>query len=85
MRSVSEIICVDLVPETLAVAEQVGATYVINAAETDPVECVHELVGGVDYAFDVVGHPTVIEQVSAVLNQWERRFSSEYLPLVDSR
>lgn len=63
MRSASDIVCVDLVPEKLAVAKRVGATHVVDASETDPVERVREIVaGGVDYAFEVVGNPAVTEQ-----------------------
>lgn len=63
LRSAAEIISVDIVPEKLAVAEEVGATHTIDSSADDVGERVHDLTGGgVDYAFDVVGHPGVAEQ-----------------------
>ncbi len=59
----TQIIAVDLVPEKLAVAEEVGATHTVDASSADAVERVRELSdGGVDYAFEVVGHAQVTEQ-----------------------
>lgn len=63
----AEIIAIDLVPEKLERAAQLGATSTIVAGENDVVEVVRERTGGVDYAFDVVGDATVIEQAVSVL------------------
>ena len=63
----SDIVCVDVVREKLDVARSVGATHAVDASDADPVERVRELVGGVDYAFDVVGNPRVTEQAVGCL------------------
>lgn len=63
IRGAGEIISVDVVPDKLAVAEGVGATRTVDASEDNPVERIREICdGGVDYAFEAVGHPTVTEQ-----------------------
>jgi Zn-dependent alcohol dehydrogenase len=63
LRSATEIISVDIVPEKLEIAEEVGATHTIDSAEEDVVERVEDITdGGADYAFEVVGNPTVAEQ-----------------------
>jgi len=64
------VIAVDLDDEKLALARKFGATHLINAAETDPVEAIRALtpgpdgahgfrgmpIAGVDFAFDVVAN-----------------------------
>ena len=63
LRGAGEVIGVDIVPEKLERAERVGATRTVQSDEVDPVERIRELTdGGVDYAFEVVGNPTVIGQ-----------------------
>ncbi|MFB6097032.1 MAG: zinc-binding dehydrogenase [Haloferacaceae archaeon] len=63
LSGAAQIIAVDLVGEKLAVAEEVGATHTVDSSEGDAVERVRELSdGGVDYAFDVVGHAQVTQQ-----------------------
>ncbi len=58
------IIAVDIAEKKLNFAKRFGATDVVNAAENDPVEAVHELTDGlgVDYAFEVIGNPKTIVQ-----------------------
>jgi alcohol dehydrogenase len=52
----SRIIAVDLSPEKLALAREVGATHVINARDPDAVEQVRALTnGGADYVFEFAG------------------------------
>jgi alcohol dehydrogenase len=61
----TQIIAVDLVPEKLEVASEVGATHTVDSSSVDAVERVVALSdGGVDYAFEVVGHPRVTEQAA---------------------
>lgn len=62
LANADTIIAVDIVPEKLDVAEEVGATHTVNSSREDPVEQIQELTGGVNYSFDVVGHPGVVEQ-----------------------
>ncbi len=59
-----KIIAVDVMPQKLAWAEEFGATHVVNAAIEEPVARVQALsgIGGVDFAFEVVGTQATIEQ-----------------------
>src|SRR5580700_3340657 len=62
------IVAVDLHPAKLEKAAAFGATDLINAAETDPVEAVRELLGdGADHVFDFVGTDAVVAQGMAML------------------
>lgn len=65
------IIAVDLVPEKLALARQLGATDVIQAGEVDAVAEINRLCpGGVDYAVEATGRPEVMAQaLSCVRSQ----------------
>ena len=63
LRSATTIISVDIVPEKLDIAEEVGATHTIDPSEEDVVEHIREITdGGADYAFEIVGNPEVAEQ-----------------------
>ena len=49
------IIAVDLKDDKLQFAKEFGATHVVNASRTDPVEAIHEITnGGVDFAIDAL-------------------------------
>jgi S-(hydroxymethyl)glutathione dehydrogenase/alcohol dehydrogenase len=62
------IIAIDRVVSKLALAEQFGATDLIDASEVDPVAEVKALTdGGVDYAFEVIGLKSAAEQAFAML------------------
>jgi S-(hydroxymethyl)mycothiol dehydrogenase len=58
------IIGVDVDPRKLAWAKEFGATDVIDASQTDPVEAIKELTdgNGVDVAIEAVGRPEVMRQ-----------------------
>ncbi len=57
------IIAVDILPAKLDLARQAGATHVVNARETDPVEAIRDLTGGgAHYAFESVGSERVLVQ-----------------------
>ena len=59
----SRIVAVDLHRERLDLAARLGATDVVDASQTDPVRAVLELSGGgVDHAFEAVGHAATIDQ-----------------------
>lgn len=64
----SQLIVVDKVPSRLALAEELGATHVINAGDTDAVAAIHEITGGgADYSVEATGVPVVMQQaISAV-------------------
>src|SRR3989442_621028 len=42
----ARVIAVDVVPERLALAREVGAEHVVNAKDADPVKAIHELTRG---------------------------------------
>lgn len=57
------IIAVDLNAERLKLAQSLGATHLVNPAEQDAVEAVHEITaGGADYALECTAIPTVFRQ-----------------------
>jgi S-(hydroxymethyl)mycothiol dehydrogenase len=57
LRNAGQIVAVDVAPEKLAYARELGATDVVDASTTDPVEAVRELTGGrgVEFAFAAAG------------------------------
>lgn len=58
------IIAVDLNPQRLALALELGATHAINAGDGDPVEAVRALTGGegVQFSLECTGLPKVVRQ-----------------------
>jgi alcohol dehydrogenase, propanol-preferring len=62
----STVVAVDLVDAKLETAKQLGADFVINAAEQDPVEEIKKL-GGADTAVSVAVSPKAFEQAFASL------------------
>ena len=63
LASAGKIIAVDKVPYKLELAEQFGATHLVNADKEDPVQRIKEITGGgADYAFEVVGFPVLVRQ-----------------------
>lgn len=64
------IIAVDVVDSRLELALELGATHVVNGAETDAVEEIRRITGpGVDYALDTTGIPALIRQAVDALRQ----------------
>ena len=62
------IIAVDVKGTKLNLARHFGATDVVNAAETDPVEAVREMTsGGVEYSFEALGLKETSEQAFRML------------------
>jgi len=58
----SKIIAVDLSPQKLALAKEVGATAVVNGGDPDAVEQVLQLTGGgADYVFEMAGSIRALE------------------------
>ena len=65
LAGAARIIGVDLAASKLTMAKQFGATDTVNASDvSDPPGAIKELTGGlgVDYAFEVIGAPAVIQQ-----------------------
>lgn len=63
------VVAVDVLPEKLDAARELGATHAVNSEVEDPVERVRELTGGADYAVTCVGVPEVIEQAIAAVGK----------------
>lgn len=64
----TEIIAVDLSPERLKMAEELGATNVINPGEADPVQAILDIThGGPNFSLECVGNPAVFRQAVDVL------------------
>ena len=67
----AEVIAVDITDEKLALATELGADHVINAALTDPVQAIAEL-GGADVAIALAVSPRSFEQAFASLRRGGR-------------
>ena len=65
LAGAGRIIAVDVLEFKLELAQQFGATHVVNASREEPIARIKELTGGwgADYAFEVVGTPKTIEQM----------------------
>lgn len=58
------IIAVDVVEDKLQAARSFGATHTVNALAEDPVQAALKLTaGGVDKAFEAIGHPKTSDQI----------------------
>lgn len=62
-------VAVDIHANKLELAKRFGATHVIDASSTNPVEAIRSLTHGrgVDHAFDAVGSPATVRQAFDVL------------------
>ncbi len=75
LAGASRVIAVDTNGLKLELAEQFGATDVVDASHADPVEAVRELLpgprgsAGVDYAFEAIGLKIAAEQAFAMLKK----------------
>ncbi len=64
----NKIIAVDTNPSKLELAQQLGATHMVNAASQDPIEAVKDLTGGgVHHSFEAVGMKVTAEQAYEML------------------
>lgn len=62
------VVAVDVVPEKLELARELGATHTIDASAVDPVERMGEIrPGGADHAFEMTGRSDVITQAVDVV------------------
>lgn len=62
------IVAVDVVPERLDLAKELGATHTVNSRETDLVEGVREATGGgAQFALESTGRPEVLAQAIEAL------------------
>jgi threonine dehydrogenase-like Zn-dependent dehydrogenase len=69
LMGATRIITVDALPERLDVSRQLGADFVVNFRETDPVEAILEYTGGrgVDVAIEALGTQRTFENALRVL------------------
>ena len=69
-----QVIAVDIVPERLTLARELGADHVINSSEVDPVEAIRELTGGLGATAsqETSGNPTARQQVLECLRPFGR-------------
>ena len=69
IRGAERLIAVDIAPAKLAWAERFGATDVVDASATDPVDAVRRLTDGdgVDTAFEATGVPACVGQAVEML------------------
>jgi S-(hydroxymethyl)glutathione dehydrogenase/alcohol dehydrogenase len=64
------VIAVDTVKSKLDLARKFGATDVVNAKETDPIEAVRELTGGgAHYTFEAIGLKATAQQAFKMLRR----------------
>ncbi len=70
----ARVIAVDVVPERLTLAQELGADFVVNPAETDPVQAIRDLTGGAgaSASLETSGNPTARQQVLACLAPFAR-------------
>jgi aryl-alcohol dehydrogenase len=62
------IIAVDVKPERLKMALDLGATHVVNANETDPVKAIVDMTGGgPNFSLECVGNPSIFRQSTDIL------------------
>ena len=61
LSGVRRIVAVDLVPERLALALELGATHTVEAASTDPIAALRDIGdGGADYVIEATGAATAL-------------------------
>ena len=66
----ARVIGVDVNPESLELARQLGASDVIMATDSDPVAAIHDLTGGgAHLSLDALGNPVVCQQAIASLKK----------------
>jgi threonine dehydrogenase-like Zn-dependent dehydrogenase len=70
----ARVIAVDVVPERLALARDLGADYVINPLEADPVQAIRDLSGGAgaSASLETSGNPVARQQVLTCLAPFAR-------------
>jgi aryl-alcohol dehydrogenase len=64
LTAATKVIVIDVVPERLALAQELGATHIVNAASDDPVAAINEITGGrgADRILEASGNTAVLKQ-----------------------
>jgi len=79
------VIAVDNQPWKLELAQNLGATDVVNTNDGDPVEQVKELTGGgVDYAFECIGLKPTIQQAVGMVKKGGAAVLVGVLPVTET-
>lgn len=70
LANAAQIIAIDLMEQKLQLARELGATHILRADADDPVQAVLDLTNGrgVDFAFEAVGIPAVMDQALGTLD-----------------
>jgi threonine dehydrogenase-like Zn-dependent dehydrogenase len=70
----ARVIAVDVSPERLALARELGAEHVIDPRQTDPVRAIHDLTGGegAETTMDCSGNPEARAQAVRSADTWGR-------------
>jgi aryl-alcohol dehydrogenase len=64
------IFAVDVVPSRLALARELGATHTFDSSQSGVVEMIRQVTaGGVDFALEASGHPSVLGQAIEALGK----------------
>jgi alcohol dehydrogenase len=63
----AQVLAVDLSPDSLALAESLGASTVLDAGRVDVAAAVKGVTGGADVSIDAIGHEQVVMQSLACL------------------
>ena len=81
LSRVRRIVAVDLVPERLALALEIGATDVVDAGSTDPVAALRGLgAGGADYAVEATGSTAALSSAIQVAGAARHVRDPEHVP-----
>ncbi|MCU9614589.1 2,3-butanediol dehydrogenase [Caldibacillus lycopersici] len=65
----ARIIAIDISPERLALAKEVGATHIINSLEENCVSIILSEYGGVDVAYEVAGVQATLTSAASVVKK----------------
>ena len=70
----ARVIAIDIIPERLALAQELGADWVVDSRDVDPVAVIRDLTGGrgVPAALETSGNSTARVQTLEVLQQFGR-------------
>jgi threonine dehydrogenase-like Zn-dependent dehydrogenase len=76
-QGVASLIAVDLQPDRLKLAKEIGATHTLNAGDPHFLEQVQEITGGhgTDVVFEVVGEPQAVELAAKTLRRTRGRYA----------
>jgi aryl-alcohol dehydrogenase len=61
------IIALDVLPNRLQLALELGATHIVDSSKESAAEAVRKICGGVDYSLDTSGKPSVLRQAIEAL------------------